>query len=90
MNALPFNPATLEKRKYQMNSAPVSNFCIPGAMSFCRAGKNWADHRLCRFYRKSTLSSRCMHFLESFGGHCDCVSAQREGRTAASVSTLKT
>jgi hypothetical protein len=73
-----------------MNSAPVSNFCVPGAMSFCRAGKNWADHRRCRFYCKSTLSTRCMHFLESFGGHCDCVSAQREGRTAASVSALKT
>lgn len=73
-----------------MNAAPVSNFCVPGAMSFCRAGKNWAEHRLCRFYRKSTLSSRCMHFLEAFGGHCDCVSAQREGQAAATPLNPRT
>lgn len=68
-----------------MKASTISNFCAPGAMSYCLAGKDWAKHRLCRYYRKSTLSRACMHFRESMGGHCDCVSAQFEDRPAVAL-----
>jgi hypothetical protein len=34
----------------------------------------------CRFFRKASLSDHCMHYRKLFGGHCDCVEAQREVR----------
>jgi len=47
-------------------------------MSHCGAGSFWQEQKKCKFARKSTVSDRCMHFIESIGGHCDCVEAQRE------------
>lgn len=53
------------------------NYCIPGVMSRCTAGLIWQEHRKCKYAVKSTLSDRCMHYIESIYGHCDNVNAQR-------------
>jgi hypothetical protein len=29
---------------------------------------------------QSTVSNRCMYYIEAIDGHCDCVEAQREMR----------
>lgn len=55
-----------------------SNYCEFGIMSRCAAGDSWAKQRLCRFARKSSIGERCMYYRSNFGGHCDCVGAQRE------------
>ncbi len=54
------------------------NYCIPGAMSRCSAGLIWQEQKKCRYAIKSTVSDRCMHYIESINGHCDSVDAQRE------------
>jgi hypothetical protein len=54
------------------------NYCECGIMSRCTAGSSWAKQRLCRFATKSSIGERCMYYRSSFGGHCDCVGAQRE------------
>ena len=54
------------------------NFCVPGALSHCSAGTTWADQQNCRFAQKSAYNNRCIHYIESIGGHCDCVEAQWE------------
>lgn len=55
-----------------------TNYCVPGIMSRCGAGTLWEDQKKCRFSRKSSVSNRCMHYIVSLDGHCDCVDAQRE------------
>ena len=57
-----------------------ANYCVAGLMSRCGAGKVWNDQRRCKFAEKSTVSNRCMHYIEAIGGHCDCEQAQRELR----------
>ncbi len=54
------------------------NYCIPGIMSRCSAGLIWQEQKKCKHAIKSTVSDRCMHYIESIDGHCDCVDAQRE------------
>ncbi len=54
------------------------NYCIPGTMSRCSAGLIWQEQKRCKFAKKSTVSDRCMHYIESIDGHCDCVEAQRD------------
>ena len=54
------------------------NYCISGMMSRCSAGPAWKKQQNCKFARKSTLSNRCMHYIESIDAHCDCVAAQKE------------
>ena len=60
------------------------NYCVPGLMSRCSAGTVWNDQKICKYAEKSTVSNRCMHFIEAIGGHCDCAEAQRELRKAVS------
>ena len=59
------------------------NFCIPGTMSRCGAGKSWAQQKKCKFAIKSTVSDRCMYYMESIYGHCDCLEAQMDSRNTA-------
>ena len=56
------------------------NYCIPGVMSRCSAGALWDDQKKCKYARKSSVRHRCMYYIESIGGHCDCAEAQRELR----------
>jgi len=49
-------------------------------MSRCSAGNVWEEQRKCKFSEKSTVSNRCMYYIEAIDGHCDCVEAQREMR----------
>ena len=59
-----------------------ANYCVAGLMSRCGAGRVWNDQNKCKFAEKSTVSNRCMHYIETIGGHCDCEQAQRELRCA--------
>ena len=56
------------------------NYCVSGLMSRCSAGACWENQKRCKFYEKSTVSSRCMYYIEAIDGHCDCVEAQKEIR----------
>ena len=56
------------------------NYCVSGLMSRCSAGACWEDQKRCKFYEKSTVSNRCMYYIEAIDGHCDCVDAQKEIR----------
>lgn len=60
---------------------PLINFCKPGPMSTCDAGKTWKDQVVCQYSVKSDHSERCMYFRESMGNHCDCVAAQVDGKS---------
>jgi len=51
---------------------------MPGILSKCAAGTNWAAQRLCGFAAKSKLSNRCLHYIEAIDGHCDCMDAQKD------------
>jgi hypothetical protein len=54
------------------------NYCIGGFMSHCGAGPCLFDQQACKFFRKSSVGERCMHYCVSLDGHCDCVDAQQE------------
>jgi hypothetical protein len=54
------------------------NFCIPGVMSRCGAGKSWEEQKRCKYAKKSSVSQRCMYYIESIDGHCDCIEAQSD------------
>jgi hypothetical protein len=56
------------------------NYCVAGLMSRCSAGTMWDEQSKCKFSEKSTVSNRCMYYIEAIDGHCDCVEAQREIR----------
>lgn len=56
------------------------NYCVSGLMSRCSAGTIWEEQKRCKFSEKSTVSNRCMYYIEAIDGHCDCVEAQRELR----------
>ncbi len=66
-----------------------ANYCVAGLMSRCSAGTVWNDQKRCKFAEKSTISNRCIHFIEAIDGHCDCVEAQRELRNAVNVKKDK-
>jgi hypothetical protein len=63
--------------KYQQNLQKV-NYCIPGILSKCSAGKMWDEQRVCKYAIKSDFANKCMYFIESIDGHCDCLDAQKE------------
>ena len=65
------------------------NYCVAGLMSHCSAGTTWNDQQRCKFAEKSTVSNRCMHYIEAIGGHCDCEQAQRELRDVADIKAGK-
>jgi hypothetical protein len=54
------------------------NYCIPGILSKCSAGTSWAEQRFCKFSIKSDYANKCMYFIESMDGHCDCLDAQKD------------
>jgi hypothetical protein len=54
------------------------NCCIAGFMSRCGAGPCVIDQQACKFFRRSSVADRCMHYCVSLDGHCDCVDAQQE------------
>jgi hypothetical protein len=56
------------------------NYCISGFMSRCGAGPFWIEQQRCKYYVKSAVRNRCMHYIESLNGHCDSADAQRESR----------
>lgn len=67
-----------------------ANYCVAGLMSCCSAGTVWNNQKRCKFADKSTVSNRCMHFIEAIGGgHCDCEQAQRELRNTAHIKADK-
>lgn len=66
-----------------------TNFCVAGLMSRCSAGTVWNTQKRCKYAEKSTVSNRCMHFIEAIDGHCDCVEAQRELRNTVEIKADK-
>jgi len=68
--------------RHQANEARPGcvNYCVGGLMSHCSAGTVWDEQKRCKYAEKSTVSNRCMHFIEAIDGHCDCVEAQKELR----------
>jgi hypothetical protein len=54
------------------------NYCITGILSKCSAGASWSEQRFCKFSIKSDYASKCMYYIESIDGHCDCLEAQKE------------
>ena len=56
------------------------NYCVSGLLSRCGAGPEWQKQKKCKYYDKSTIRNRCMHYIETLDGHCDCADAQREVR----------
>ena len=83
------NSCLLGKDNYEVRLECV-NYCVAGLMSRCSAGTVWNDQGKCKFAEKSTVSNRCMHYIEAIGGHCDCEKAQRELRCTgpANADTL--
>ena len=72
-----------KKIKQQTQRHPCADlknisYCISGTMSRCSAGPIWQKQKHCKFARRSSVRQRCMHYIESINGHCDCVEAQRE------------
>jgi len=65
------------------------NCCVAGLMSHCGAGAVWNEQKRCKYAEKSSVSNRCMHFIEAIDGHCDCVEAQRELRNSLSIEETK-
>lgn len=66
-----------------------ANYCVAGLMSRCSAGTVWHEQKRCKYAEKSTVSNRCMHFIEAIDGHCDCAEAQRELRNALKIKAHK-
>jgi hypothetical protein len=66
-----------------------ANYCVAGLMSRCSAGTVWNDQKRCKYAEKSTVSNRCMHFIEAIDGHCDSAEAQRELTNAVKIETDK-
>ena len=83
------NHSCLLNRKTHDARSDCVNYCVAGLMSRCSAGTVWNDQKMCKYAEKSTVSNRCMHFIEAIGGHCDCAEAQRELRKAANIETGK-
>ena len=44
------------------------------------AGTTWLRQKRCKVAIKSKISNRCMYYIESIYGHCDCLQAQLESR----------
>lgn len=68
----------LQNHRRQCANLESISYCISGMMSRCSAGSIWQNQKKCKFAQKSTIRDRCMHYIESIDGHCDCVEAQRE------------
>lgn len=64
------------------------NYCIPGILSKCSGGISWAEQKVCKFAIKSDYANKCMHFIESIDGHCDCPDAQKEASQGSLFNLL--
>jgi hypothetical protein len=58
-------------------SLKCQNYCQAGLLSKCTAGNTWKDQRWCEFSVKSSSGEYCMYYRKNFGGHCDCIKAQK-------------
>ena len=58
-----------------------ANYCISGILSKCSAGTSWDEQKSCKYAIKSDFASKCMYFIESIDGHCDCMDAQKDAMT---------
>jgi len=63
--------------KYQQDLEKV-NYCIPGILSKCSARELWDEQKHCKYASKSDFAHKCMYFIESLDGHCDCYDAQKD------------
>jgi len=72
----------LQQRECSRIQTTGANYCVPGLMSRCGAGASPEKQRKCRYFKKSTVSNRCMHYIEAIEGHCDCLEAQNAIKTA--------
>ena len=70
----------LQKHRRRCENLESISYCISGIMSRCSAGSTWQKQERCKFAKRSTVRNRCMHYIKSIDGHCDCVEAQRELR----------
>jgi len=66
--------------RHQINLKPV-NYCIPELLSKCGAGETWSEHKICRFAVVSSFANKCMYYIGSMDGHCDCLDAQKDAVT---------
>ncbi|UCE51292.1 MAG: hypothetical protein JSV31_18765 [Desulfobacterales bacterium] len=72
--------SSLHHNEHKHRKLDCLNYCVSGLMSRCSAGTVWDEQKKCKFSEKSTVSNRCMYYIEAIDGHCDCVEAQRELR----------
>ena len=72
------NVNLLNEVKVRNTKPGLVNYCIPDVLSHCGAGTNWEAQKKCKFAEKSLISNRCMYYIETIDGHCDCVEAQSE------------
>ena len=73
----PLSGAIVATRKPQDSEInPTVNYCVDGSMSHCTAGTTWKEQKRCKHAEKSTVANRCMSYIESIDGHCDCLQAQ--------------
>jgi len=66
--------------RHQLNFESI-NSCISGLLSKCGAGTTWAEHKVCRFAVVSNFCNKCMYYIGSMDGHCDCLDAQKDAVT---------
>jgi hypothetical protein len=81
--------SSLVKNEHKLQKLDCLNYCVSGLMSRCSAGTIWDEQQKCKFSEKSTVSNRCMYYIEAIDGHCDCVEAQRELRMKESTKKDK-
>ncbi len=70
----------LEQNELRQTKLDCLNYCVSGLMCRCSAGRVWDEQKRCKFSEKSTVSNRCMYYIEAIDGHCDCLEAQKELR----------
>jgi len=68
----------INKRRQQCEELVRVNCCNSDKMSRCNAGLIWQEQKKCQHAIKSTLNNKCMHFIESANGQCDCVDAKKD------------
>ena len=81
--------SSLVQNEHKHQKLDCLNYCVSGLMSRCSAGTIWDEQQKCKFSEKSTVSNRCMYYIEAIDGHCDCVEAQRELRMKESTKKDK-
>ena len=63
-----------------LNQADIISLCLQGTMSRCSQIGVWDKQSICFFSEESMTSSRCMYWIETINGPCDCMEAQRFSR----------